>query len=124
MSPNFLTGFPLAMSSTENFEGLSWNDVSGLFRRCDTIPVTFIDEDRFVEEVRLNVFDKKTPTDFAECRSLALFKVATEEGLFYGLTVIYLPSHQQRLTMASALEAVFKTEGKRHCLGRHAQGLF
>ena len=111
MSPNFLTRFPLAMSSAENFEGLSWNDVSGLFRRCDAIPVTFIDEDRLVEEVRLNVFDKKTPTDFAERRSLALFKVATEEGLFYGLTVIYLPSHQQRLTMASALEAMFKTEG-------------
>ena len=99
------------MSSAENFEGLSWNDVSGLFRHCDAIPVTFIDEDRLVEEVKLNVFDKKTPTDFAERRSLALFKVATEEGLFYGLTVVYLPSHQQRLTMASALEAVFKTEG-------------
>ena len=65
MSPNFLTRFPLAMSSAENFEGLSWNDVSGLFRRCDAIPVTFIDEERLVEEVKLNVFDKKTPTDFA-----------------------------------------------------------
>ena len=111
MSPNFLTRFPLAMSSAENFEGLSWNDVSGLFRRRDAIPVTFIDEDRLVEEVRLNVFDKKSPTDFTERRSLALFKVVTEEGLFYGLTVVYLPSCQQRLTMASALEAVFKTEG-------------
>ena len=110
-SPNFLTRFPLAMSSADTFEGLSWNDVSGLFRCRDAIPVTFIDKDRLVEEVRLNVFDKKTPTDFAECRSLALFKLATEEGLFYGLTVIYLPCHQQRLTMASALEVVFKTEG-------------
>ena len=64
-----------------------------------------------MEEVKLNVFDKKTPTDFAERRSLALFKVSTEQGLFYGLTVVYLPSRQQRLTMASALEAVFKTEG-------------
>ena len=91
MSPNFLTHFPLAMSSAETFEGLSWNDVSGLFRRRDAIPVTFIDEDRLMEEVRLNVFDKKTPTDFAERRSLALFKLATEEGLFYGLTVVYLP---------------------------------
>ena len=111
MSPNFLTRFPLAMSSAETFEGLSWNDVSGLFRRRDAVPVTFIDEDRLVEEVRLNVFDKNMPTDFAERRSLALFKLATEEGLFYGLTVIYLPSHQQRLTMALALEAMFKTEG-------------
>ena len=111
MSPNFLTRFPLAMSSAETPEGLSWNDVTGLFRRRDAIPVTFIDEDRLVEEVRLNVFDKKTPTDFAEHRSLALFKLVTEEGLYYGLTVVYLPSHQQRLTMASALEAVFKTEG-------------
>ena len=59
----------------------------------------------------MNIFDNKTPADFAERRSLALFKLATEEGLFYGLTVVYLPSHQQRLTMASALEAVFKTEG-------------
>ena len=99
------------MSSSENFEGLSWNDVSGLFRCCDAIPVTFIDEERLMEEVKLNVFDKKTPTDFAERRSLALFKVVTEQGLFYGLTVVYLPSHQQRLTMVSALEAVFKTEG-------------
>ena len=111
LSPNFLTRFPLAMSSAENFEGLSWNDVSGLFRHRDAIPITFIDEDRLVEEVRLNVFDKKTPTDFAERRSLALFKPATEEVLFYGLTVVYLPSRQQRLTMGSALEAVFKTEG-------------
>ena len=111
MSPNFLTRFPLAMSSAETPEGLSWNDVTGLFRRRDAIPVTFIDEDRLVEEVRLNIFDKKTPTDFAERHSLALFKLATEEGLFYGLTVVYLPSRQQRLTMASALEAVFKTEG-------------
>ena len=111
LSPNFLTRFPLAMSSAETPEGLSWNDVTGLFRRRDAIPVTFIDEDRLMEEVRLNVFDKKTPTDFAEHRSLALFKLATEEGLFYGLTVVYLPSRQQRLTMASALEAVFKTEG-------------
>ena len=111
LSPNFLTRFPLAMSSAENFEGLSWNDVSGLFRRRDAIPVTFIDEERLVEEVKLNVFDKKTPTDFAERRSLALFKVASEQNLFYGLTVVYLPSRQQRLTMAAALEAVFKTEG-------------
>ena len=111
LSPNFLTRFPLAMSLAETPEGLSWNDVTGLFRCCDAIPVTFIDEDHLVEEVRLNVFDKKTPTDFAEHRSLALFKLATEEGLFYGLTVVYLPSRQQRLTMASALEAVFKTEG-------------
>ena len=111
LSPNFLTRFPLAMSSAEMFEGLSWNDMGGLFRHRDAVPVTFIDEDRLVEEVRLNVFDKKTPTDFAERRSLALFKLATEEGLFYGLTVVYLPSRQQRLTMALALEAVFKTEG-------------
>ena len=111
MSPNFLTRFPLAMSSVENFEGLSWNDVSGLFRHCDAIPVTFIDEERLMEEVKLNVFDKKMPTNFAERRSLALFKVATEQGLFYGLTVVYLPSRQQRLTMALALEAMFKTEG-------------
>ena len=111
LSPNFLTRFPLAMSSAENFEGLSWNDVSGLFRCRDAIPVTFIDEERLVEEVKLNVFDKKTPTDFAERRSLALFKVVSEQNLFYGLTVVYLPSRQQRLTMAAALEAVFKTEG-------------
>ena len=111
LSPNFLTRFPLAMSSAETPEGLSWNDVTGLFRHHDAIPVTFIDEDRLMEEVRLNVFDKKMPTDFAKRRSLALFKLATEEGLFYGLTVVYLPSRQQRLTMASALEAVFKTEG-------------
>ena len=60
LSPNFLTHFPLAMSSAETFEGLSWNDVSGLFRRRDAVPVTFIDEDRLMEEIRLNVFDKKT----------------------------------------------------------------
>ena len=111
LSPNFLTRFPLAMSSAETPEGLSWNDVTGLFKRRDTIPVTFIDEERLVDEVKLNVFDKKSPADFAERRALALFKLATVEGLFYGLTVVYLPSRQQRLTMASALEAVFKTEG-------------
>ena len=111
LSPNFLTRFPLTMSSAETPEGLSWNDVTGLFRRRDTIPVTFIDEDRLIEEVKLNVFDKKPPAEFAERRALALFKLATEEGLFYGLTVVYLPSRQQRLTMVSALEAVFKTEG-------------
>ena len=55
LSPNFLTRFPLAMSSAETPEGISWNDVTGLFRHRDAIPVTFIDEDRLVEEVRLNV---------------------------------------------------------------------
>ena len=99
------------MSSAETPEGLSWNDVTGLFKRRDAIPVTFIDEQRLVDEVKLNIFDKKPPADFAERRALALFKLATAEGLFYGLTVVYLPSRQQRLTMASALEAVFKTEG-------------
>ena len=64
LSPNFLTRFPLAMSSAETPEGLSWNDVTGLFRRRDTIPVTFIDEDRLVEEVKLNIFDKKAPYRF------------------------------------------------------------
>ena len=111
LSPNFLTRFPLAMSSAETPEDLSWNDVTGLFKRRDAIPVTFIDEDRLVDEVKLNIFDKKPPADFAERRALALFKLATAEGLFYGLTVVYLPSRQERLTMASALEAVFKTEG-------------
>ena len=91
--PQFPYPFPAGnVIIRERFEGLSWNDVSGLFRRCDAIPVTFMDENRLVEEVRLNVFDKKMPTDFAERRSLALFKVATEQGLFYGLTVVYLPS--------------------------------
>ena len=84
MSPNFLTHFPLAMSSAETPEGLSWNDVTGLFKRRDAIPVTFIDEDRLVDEVKLNVFDKKGPADFAERRALALFKLATAEGLCLG----------------------------------------
>ena len=64
LSPNFLTRFPLAMSSAETPEGISWNDVTGLFRRRDAIPVTFIDEDRLVEEVRVKCFRQENAYRF------------------------------------------------------------
>ena len=50
------------MSSAENFEGLSWNDVSGLFRRYDAIPVTFIDEERQLHREGMELNDLEVAT--------------------------------------------------------------
>ena len=56
LTPNFLSYFPLAMASADSLEEVSWNEVSGLFRRRDAIPVTFIDDERLVTETKLSVF--------------------------------------------------------------------
>ena len=111
LSPLFLSPFPLVMESAEEQEDLSWNDVSGLFQRRDTVPATFIDENILVEQIGLNVFEKQEGSEYAERRALALFKIVSQEGTYYGLTVVYLPSRQQRLGMAAALQAVYSTEG-------------
>ena len=110
LSPHFLSYFPLVMEADEEKEGLSWNKVSGLFRRRDAISATFIDKKILVEQISLDMFDKES-TEYAKRRSLALFKVSSGEGTWYGLTVVYLPSHQKRLDMASVLKAVYSTKG-------------
>ena len=75
-----------------------------------TIPATFIDQVLLIEEVEIGVFGKPD-AEIAEHRALALFKLVTQEGEQYALTVVYIPSHQKRLLMKSALEAVFSTAG-------------
>ena len=64
-----------------------------------------------MEQVNLNVFEKWEGSEYAERCALALFKIVSQEGTYYALTVVYLPSHQQRLGMAAALQAVHSTEG-------------
>ena len=110
LTPNFLTHFPVVMECKEDEECLTWNEVSGLFRRCDAIPATFIDQVPLVQEVDLGVFGSPD-AEIAERRALALFKLVTQEEERYTLTVVYLPSHQKRLPMKAALEAVFSTAG-------------
>ena len=111
LSPLSLSHFPLVMESAGEQEDLSWNDVSRLFRRRDTVPATFIDENILVEQIGLNIFEKREGSEYAKRRALALFKIVSQEGTYYGLTVVYLPSRQQRLGMAAALQAVYSTEG-------------
>ena len=110
LTPNFLSRFPMVMESKEDEEHLTWNEVSGLFRRCDAVPATFIDQVLLVEEVDLGVFGNPG-TEIAERRALALFKILTQEGERYAITVVYIPSHQKRLPMKDALEVVFSTAG-------------
>ena len=107
LTPNFLTYFPVVMESTEEEERLSWNEVSGLFWRRDTIPATFIDENLLVEQIDLDVFGKPDSMEIAERRALALFKLITDEGDWYALTVVYIPYYQKRMDMKTALQAVF-----------------
>ena len=110
LTPNFLMHFPVVMESTEDEEHLTWNEVSGLFWRRDTIPATFIDQALLVEQVDLDVFGKPD-MEIAERRALALFKLVTQEGERYALTVVYIPFHQKRMLMKAALQAVFTTIG-------------
>ena len=110
LTPNFLTHFPVVMESTEDEEHLTWNEVSGLFWRRDTIPATFMDAALLVEQVDLDVFGKPD-MEVAECCVLALFKLVTQEGEEYALTVIYIPYHQKRMHMKDALQAVYTTTG-------------
>ena len=110
LTPNFLTRFPVVMESTEDEEHLTWNEVGGLFWRHDAIPATFIDQTLLVEEVDLDVFGKPD-MEIAERHALALFKLVTQEGERYALTVIYIPYHQKWMHMQAALPAVFSTVG-------------
>ena len=110
LTPNFLTHFPVVMESAEDEDHLTWNEVSGLFWRRDTIPATFIDQALLVEQVKLDVFGKPD-TEIAKRRALALFKLPMPDGEQYALTVVYIPSHQKRMLMKHALEAVFSTVG-------------
>ena len=112
LTPNFLSHFPVVMEPKESEEHPlpTWNKVGGLFRRCDAIPATFIDQGILVHEVEMDVFGSST-IEFAECRALALFKLVTQEGERYALTVIYIPFHQRRLLMKHALETVFSRAG-------------
>ena len=108
LTPSFLNYFPVVMESKEG--DITWNEVSGLFRRRDTIPATFIDQVLLVQEVDLGVFGS-SGAEIAECRALALFKLVTDEGDRYGITVIYIPTYQRRLPMEEALDVVSSTEG-------------
>ena len=81
---------------------MTWNEVSGLFWRRDAIPATFIDQTILVEQVEIDVFGKPD-MEVAERRALALFKLVTQEGERYTLTVIYLPYHQKEDAHASSV---------------------
>ena len=107
----FLSYFPLVMESSEDQDRLSWNEVSGLFRCRDAIPATFIDQKILVEQISLDMFGNRDSTEFAERCSLALFKLITDEGERYALTVVYLPSSQKWMDMNTALEAMYSTNG-------------
>ena len=111
LTPNFLTYFPVVMESTEEQERLLWNEVSGLFWRRDTIPATFIDQSLLVEQIDLGVFGKPDSMDIAKRRALALFKLITDEGDRYALTVVYIPYYQKRMDIKTALQAVHSTIG-------------
>ena len=110
LTPNFLIHLPVVMESTEDEKHLTWNEVSGLFWHRDTIPATFIDQALLVEQVDLDVFGKPD-MEVAERRALALFKLITQEGEWYALTVIYIPYYQKRMHMTAALTAVYTTIG-------------
>ena len=99
------------MESTEEQERLSWNEVSRLFWRRDTIPATFIDQSLLVEQIDLGVFGKPDSMDITEHRALALFKLITDEGDRYALTVAYIPYYQKQMDMKTALQAVHSTMG-------------
>ena len=73
-------------------------------------PPPFIDQVLLVEEVDLGVFGNPG-AEIAERRALALFKILTQEGEQYAITVVYIPSHQKHLPMKDALEVVFSTAG-------------
>ena len=108
LTPSFLNYFPVVMESKE--DDITWNEVSGLFRRRDTIPATFIDQLLLVQEVDLGVFGD-SEIEIAERRALALFKLVTGEGDRYGITVVYIPTYQRRLPMKEALDVVFSISG-------------
>ena len=110
LTPDFLKHFPVVMESTEVEEQLSWNEVSGLFRRRDAIPATFINQGLLVEQVELGVFGKRD-MEVAERRALALFKLATQEGDQYAITVVYIPYKQKRMAIQLALPAMYTTVG-------------
>ena len=55
LTPHFLSYFPVVMES--KVDDVSWNEVSGLFRRRDAIPATFIDQAILVHEVKLDVLE-------------------------------------------------------------------
>ena len=63
---SFLSHFPMVMESKE--DDVTWNEVSRLFRRCDVIPATFIDQVILVQEVDLGVFGD-SGTEIAERRA-------------------------------------------------------
>ena len=104
LTPDFLKHFPVVMESTEAEEHLSWNEVSGLFRRRDAIPATFIDQSLLVEQIDLDVFGKRD-MEVAERRALALFKLTTKEGDRYALMVVYIPYQQKRMAIQLVLPA-------------------
>ena len=108
LTPSFLNYFPVVLESKE--DDVTWNEVSGLFRRRDAIPATFIDQAILVQEVDLGVFGD-SDVEIAERRALALFKLVIDEGDRYGMTVVYIPSHQKRLPMKEALDVVYSTDG-------------
>ena len=110
LTPDFLQHFPVVMESTDAEEHLSWNEVSRLFRRCDAIPATFIDQSLLVEQMDLEVFGKPD-MEIAERRALALFKLTTKDGDWYALTVVYIPYYQKWMAMKLALPAVHTTVG-------------
>ena len=124
LTPNFLTYFPVVMESTEEQERLSWNEVSGLFWRRDTIPATFIDQSLLVEQIDLDVFGKPDSMEIAKHRALALFKLITDEGDRYALTVVYIPYYQKRMGMKTALQAVHSTIGNAVALVGMPRGLY
>ena len=111
LTPEFLTHFSVVMEFTDEEDSLLWNEVSGLFRRRDTIPATFIDQTLLVEQVDLNVFGNPDSMEIAEHRALALFKVTTGEGERYALTVVHIPYYQKWMDMKTALQAVYSTTG-------------
>ena len=49
--------------------------------------------------------------DIAEHRALALFKLITDEGDRYALTVAYIPYYQKQMDMKTVLQAVHSTMG-------------
>ena len=84
--------------------------MSGLFRRRDAIPATFIDQSLLVEQMDLGVFGKPD-MEIGEHRVLALFKLTTKEGDRYALTVVYIPYYQKQMAMKLALPAVHTSVG-------------
>ena len=108
LTPWFLSYFPIVMESKE--DDICWNEVSGLFRRRDAIPATFIDQLILVDQMKLGVFGE-SGVEIAERRALALFKLEMNEGDRYGLTVVYIPTYQRRLPIEEAIGIVDSIKG-------------